>query len=153
MKDVADKRSWQWMKAGYLGKNLEGSICATQEQASRTRCLRATIEKEKIDVNCRRCRKVTETVQHLASGCSTLAQSDYRKRHDRMGLRVYWEVCKKYGVKCARRWYEEVPEEVRVSKDRKFEVWWDRSVETAEQLEHNRPDLVIINREREDCGP
>ena len=148
VRDIADKRSWQWMKAGYLGKNLEGFICAAQEQALRTRCLRATIQREDIDLNCRRCGKVAETVQHLASGCSALAQRDYRRRHDRMGLRVYWEVCRKYGIKCSGKWWEEVPEEVRVSRDGKFEVWWDKSVNTAEQLEHNRPDLVIINREK-----
>ena len=143
-----DKRSWQWVKAGYLGKNLEGFICAAQEQALRTRCIRSTIDKENIDPKCRRCGQVSETVQHLASGCTALAQKEYRRRHDRMGLRVYWEVCRKYGVKCAGKWWEETPEEVRISKDGKFEIWWDKSVNTAEQLEHNRPDLVIINREK-----
>jgi len=42
-----------------------------------------------------------ETVSNLASGCGKLDQLEYKKIHDIMGLRVYWEmyVCKKYGVK------------------------------------------------------
>jgi len=30
-----------------------------------------------------------------------------------MGLRVYWELCRKYDVKCALKWFEEVPDKVR----------------------------------------
>ena len=86
------------------------------------------------------------TTGHLASGCSKLAQREYKRRHDRMGLGVYWELCKKYGMKYSSRWYEEVPEAVRLSKDGNFELWWDRSVETTQKLDHNRPDIVLINR-------
>ena len=77
-----------------------------------------------------------------------MAVREYRRRHDRMGLRVYWELCRKYGVKCGKKWYEEVPEKVRVSEDGTVEIWWDRSVETTKPLKHNRPDVVIIDRTR-----
>ena len=95
------------------------------------------------------CGKEVESVGHLASGCSGLAGREYRRRHDRMGLRVYWELCRKYGVKFGKKWYEEVPEEVRVSEDDNVEIWWDRSVQTTKPLQHNRPDVVIIDRT---CG-
>ena len=35
---------------------------------------------------------------------------------------------------------------MRVSKDGKVEIWWDRSVETMQRLEHNRPDVTVLNR-------
>ena len=63
-----------------------------------------------------------------------------------MGLRIYWELCRKFGVKCAKKWYEEVPEEVRVSSDGKVEIWWDKMVMTSKKMEHNRPDVVVIDR-------
>ena len=66
---------------------------------------------------CRVCGKMVESVGHLASGCGGLAQREYKRRHNRMGLRVYWELCRRYGIKCAGKWFEEVPEEVRVSED------------------------------------
>ena len=112
---VADARSWQWLRAGYLGKGTEGYVFAAQEQALWTRFFRATIEWEDVDPGCRVCCKEVESVGHVASGCSGLAQKEYRKRHDRMGLRVYWELCRKYGIKSADVWYKEVPDEVRVS--------------------------------------
>ena len=68
-----------------------------------------------------------------------------RKRHDRMGLRVYWELYKKYAIKCADEWYKEVPDEIRKSKDESIEIWWDRSVETTQKLEHNRPDVTVLD--------
>ena len=143
---VADGRSWQWLRAGYLAKSTEAFLFAAQEQALRTRLRRKTIEGEDIAGECRVCGKVGESVGHLASGCSGLAQREYKRRHDRMGLRVYWELCKKYGVKCAKRWFEEVPDMVRTSEDGATEIWWDRTVETTTKMEHNRPDVVVLDR-------
>ena len=79
-------------------------------------------------------------------GCKVLAGREYRKRHNRMGLRVYWELCKLYGIKCSQRWYEECPDKVRKSLCGNFEIWWDRSVETARGLEHNKPDVILIDK-------
>ena len=63
-----------------------------------------------------------------------------------MGLRVYWELCGKYGIQRSDRWYEEVPDEVRISADGQYEIWWDRTVITTKKMEHNRPDVVVIDR-------
>lgn len=103
-------------------------------------------EREDVSPLCRVCGKESESVDHLVSVCESLAKREYRRRHDRMGLRVYWEVCRKYGIQCAERWYEEKPDEVRVSKDQNYEVWWDRAVQTANTMESNRPDVVLIDR-------
>ena len=75
-----------------------------------------------MDPKYRICRKEVESVGHLASGCSGLAQKEYRRRHDQMGLRFYWELCQKYKVNCADVWYKEVPDEVRKSDDGKVEI-------------------------------
>ena len=64
-----------------------------------------------------------------------------------MGLRVYWELCKKYGLDRTEKWYEEVPNNVRVSEDGKTEIWWDKDVYTTEVVGANRPDLTLINHE------
>jgi hypothetical protein len=64
-----------------------------------------------------------ESVGHLASGCTCLIQREYRRKHDRMGLRVYWELCRKYGLKCAGVWYKEVLDEVRVGASRQHRKW------------------------------
>ena len=49
-----------------------------------------------------------------------------------MGLRLYWELCLRYGVKCADV-YEEVLHQVRVSEDDSAEICCDRSIETTQK--------------------
>lgn len=148
--EVASPRSNQWVMKGNINKSTEGLIFAAQEQALRTNWLKARITGESKDSSCRKCKKEVETVAHLVSGCGELAQREYKKRHDRMGLRIYWEICKKYGVKCKEKWYEETPEEVRKSDCGRYEVWWDRHVETTKALDHNRPDVVVIDKEKQE---
>ena len=144
---VADERSWQWLRGGFLDKRAEAFVCAAQENALKTRCYNATILRQEGDVKCRMCGKSAETVGHLMSACDKLAQRDYKRRHDRMGLRIYWELCGKYGITRTERWFEETPDRIRVKKDGRYEIWWDKKVETAKVLEHNRPDVVVIDRE------
>ena len=147
MEKVGDKESWQWLQGGYITKSMEGFIMAAQEQALRTRWFRAKIQKEDVSPTCRLCGEGDETVRHLSAGCGKLSKGPYKRRHDRMGLRVYWELCSKYGIKCADKWYDEIPDIVRKSKDGDFEIWWDRPIETTIKLEHNRPDIIVINRQ------
>ena len=64
-----------------------------------------------------------------------------------MRLRVYWELCQKYGIGCANIWFEKVPDTVQRSEDGQFEIWWDRPIETTIKLENNRPDVIVINRQ------
>ena len=76
---VADNRSWQWVRGGYLAKITEAFVFAAHEQALRTRFLSAKIEGEDISPLCRICGKAAESVGHLASGCSGLAQREYKR--------------------------------------------------------------------------
>ena len=76
-----------------MSKSVEGFICVTQEQAFRTRWLRAKIEKEDISEKCRICDKQMEAIVHLIAGCEVLAKEGHKRRYDRVGLKVYWEIC------------------------------------------------------------
>ena len=64
-----------------------------------------------------------------------------------MGLGVYCELCRKYGISCVNNWFEEVPDTVQNSENGQFEIWWDRPIETTVKLERNRPDMILINRQ------
>jgi hypothetical protein len=145
--DVADKRSWQWVCSGNIKKSMEGYLFAAQEQALSTNWRKTTIEKRQNNPTCRLCKQHLETVRHIVSGCSELAQSHYKRRHDKMGLRIYWELCKRHGMNESETWYEEPTEDVRVSKDGRFEIWWDKSIHTTRTLDANRPDMVYIDKQ------
>ena len=62
-----------------------------------------------------------------------------------MGLIVYLELCRKYGLTCADVWYKEVPDEVRVSDNGMVEIWWDRGIEITQNMEQNRPDVRVLD--------
>ena len=64
---------------------------------------------------------------------------------DKMGLKVYWEVCGSHEIQRSENWYEETPDPIRRSADGRYEVWWDQKVNTPTAFEHNRPDLVVID--------
>ena len=67
--------------------------------------MRAKIEKEDISEKCRICSKKIEIIMHLVAGCEVLAKEGYKRRHGRVGLKVYWEVCRKYGIDCLEKGY------------------------------------------------
>ena len=149
---VADPKSWQWLRGGYLDKKNESYICAAQENALNTRYRVAMLKREggvgrmkQGEGHCRKCGKFVETVGHLISGCTMLAQKEYRKRHDRMGLRVYWELLVKYGFERSEKWYQEVPDPVRMTADKRYEIRWDQTIPTTRKLDHNKPDVVMID--------
>ena len=138
-------RSSQWLKGGFLTKTTEGYIMAAQEQALGTRWKRLTIDGEEgIDGKCRVCGQWWETVKHVVSGCGELAKKQYTIRHDQMGVRVHWELCRKYGIEGAVKWYDHVPSSICSTNDGTVEIYWDRTVYTAKHLKHNRPDVQLL---------
>ena len=60
--DFRDTRSWEWLRTCDLKKATEGTIMAAQEQATRTRMTRHTIDKGNVSPLCRICGERNETV-------------------------------------------------------------------------------------------
>ena len=71
-KEVRSKRSWDWLKKGYLKKETESTIVALQDQALCTRNLRNAVYGENVESICRVCGAADETVAHIVSECSKL---------------------------------------------------------------------------------
>ena len=55
-----------------------------QNQSVRTNLIKPKIEKSQGDSLCRLCRKLDESIDHIVSGCSKLAQKDYKRRHENL---------------------------------------------------------------------
>ena len=56
---------------------------------------------------CVDCGDATETVKHIVSGGKKLlAQREYKKRHDRVALRLHLEMCRKHGIECTHKCYD-----------------------------------------------
>ena len=76
--EVRSKRSWDWLKKGYLKRETESTIVAAQDQALCTRNLRNVICGENVQSSCCVCGAPDEIVAHIVSECSKLAQKEYK---------------------------------------------------------------------------
>jgi len=152
---IAGPRSWEWVRSGYMTKSTEAYIFAAQEQALATNAKRAMVYRE-VDGNgeivsalCRICGAKTETVAHIAGGCGPLMQGPGTKRHDRVGTRVHWELCRKYGVECSPRWYEHKPQLVSQNAAGDIQIYWAKTwntTRTEPNRIHDTPDVVVVDR-------
>ena len=70
-------------------------IVPAQSQSIRTNSVKAKIDKSQKHTPCRMCKKADESIDHVVSGCSKLAQKECKRRHDNLGKIVHWKLARK----------------------------------------------------------
>ena len=95
---------------------------------------------------CRLCGDIDETINHIISECSKLAQKEYNVRHDWVGKVIHWEMCKKLKFENTNKWYMHNPAPVLENDTHK--LLWDFNIQTDHLIPARRPDLIIINEKR-----
>ena len=150
IEEKRDKISWNWLKNGDLKKETEGMLMAAQDQALRTRHIRKVIDKEDIDGKCRLCGERDETIAHIVSECKKLAQKYYKDwRHDKVAIIIHWQLCKKFGMEHAEKWYEHTAESVVENEDVK--ILWDMKLQIDKIIECSKPDIVVLYKQKRSC--
>ena len=79
-RDTDDKKSgksWHWLRNGNLKRETESLLSAAQEQALNTNSVRIMYHKD-VSNKCRLCGTHVENVLLIVSGCSMLAQKEYK---------------------------------------------------------------------------
>ena len=148
MKD--QEKNWEWLRYAGLKKETESTIFAAQEQAIATNSIRHSVYKEIVVNSCRICGSAEETVAHITTDCQMLAQRYYKEwRHDQVAKVVRWKSCKKEGIPREESWYKHTPE--KVSETDEVKLLWDLPIQTDNKLDHNRPDIVVVNKSRRSC--
>ena len=148
-KENTAKESWQWLKRGTLKRQTESLIIAAQDQALRTNYRKAKIEHTTNIATCRLCKEKDETVSHLTSECSKIAQTEYKHRHDKVATAVHWSISKQYELPHSEKWYDHRAEPV--MENAKVKLLWDFNIQTDKVIEARRPDLVLVNKETKEC--
>ncbi|KAF2891115.1 hypothetical protein ILUMI_15058, partial [Ignelater luminosus] len=74
----------------------EGFVMAIQDQVVATRNYRQHILTEQIDDKCRKCHQSGETIQHIISGCSAVAQTKCLHRHNEIANIIHQAIAKKH---------------------------------------------------------
>ena len=90
------------------------------------------------------CGERDETVNHLVSECSKLAQREYKRRHDWVSRRVHWEVCRMYGIELRENWYEH--DAAPVAENDRCKIIWDFDMQTDHVIQTGRTDMIVINK-------
>ena len=93
---ISFEKIWTWLRKGILKREMESLLIAAQDNAMRTYHIKARIDKTQQNSKCRLCSDRDETINHIISECSKLAQREYRARHDWVGKVIHWEMCKKF---------------------------------------------------------
>ena len=83
-------------KKGDLKKETESLHIAAQNNAIQTNYIKARIDKNQQNSKCRLCGDRDETVDHIISEYSKLAQKEYKTRHDCVGKVIHWKLCKNF---------------------------------------------------------
>ena len=78
---------------------------AVQNNAIRTNHIKARIDKTQQNSKCRLCGDRDETINHIISKCSKLAQKEYKTRYDWVGKVIDWEMGKKFQFDHTNKWY------------------------------------------------
>ncbi|CAB3999177.1 Hypothetical predicted protein [Paramuricea clavata] len=99
-----------------------------------------------ISPTCRICGLADETVSHIVSECTLLAQKDYKNvRHDKIAAAIHRNLCKKYGFEYAEKSYNHhIDKESRVLENDEVKVYGISP--SKKKLDYNKPDLVILNK-------
>ena len=114
---------WTWLRKGNLKRETESLLTAAQNNAIRTNHIKARIDKTQQNSRCRLWGDRDETINHIISERSKLAQKEYKTRHDWVGKVIHCQLCKKFKFDHTARWYMYKPESVVENEIHK--LYWD----------------------------
>ncbi|XP_067940473.1 uncharacterized protein [Watersipora subatra] len=136
-------------KQNWHDKQMNGQHLRQTEDQAAKKTWKTKIEKSINYPKCRLCKQKDETVSHIVSECSKIAQTEYKGPHDKVARPVHWSICKKHELPHTEKWYEHRAEAV--LENEKVKLLWDFNVQTDQVLEARRPDLILTNKETKQC--
>ncbi|CAH2260576.1 jg18268 [Pararge aegeria aegeria] len=93
---------------------------------------------------CRACHRPGETLRHIVSGCSHLANSEYLHRHNQVARIVHQQLALRFGLIDLMPYYRYGP--ASVLENSSALLYWDRTITIDRYITANRPDIVLVDR-------
>ena len=148
--NISHQKTWTWLRKGNFKRETESLRMAAQKNAIRTNHIKARIDKTQQNSKCRLCADRDETINHIISECSKLAQKEYKTRHDWVGKVIHQEMCKKFKFDHTNKWCMHNPAPVLENDIHK--LLWDFDIHTDHLISARRPDLIIINNKKRESA-
>ena len=129
---VRDMTGREWIGRRYGSSYARGTLRDVQKlwsapHKNKLYHVHGHIDKTWESPMCRMCGEKGESVRHLTSECSTLAQREYKRWHDSVARYVHWQLYGKAELERADQWYKHTPQQV--VENTGFKVLWDFSVQ------------------------
>ena len=132
--NISHEKTWMWLREGNFKRETESLLIATQNNAMRTNHIKARIDNTQHKSKYRLCGDRDDTMNHIISECSKLAQKKYKTRHDWVG--------KKFKFDHTNKWYMHNPASVQENDTHKLLLYFD--IHTDHLISARRPDLIMI---------
>ena len=145
--NILHDKTCTWLRKGNFKRETESLLMAAQNSAIRTNNIKVWLDKTQQSGKCRLCGDRDETINHAISEFSKLPQKEYKARHNWVGKGIHWEMCKKFKFDHANKWYIYNPAPVLENDTHK--LLWDFDIHTDHLISARRPDLIIINKNKE----
>ena len=125
----------------------EVQIIAAQDQALAVRAIKHHIYGMSVPVTCRLCGDAPEYIDHLLSGCSSIAATMYKQRHDSVAKIIHWALSRQFGpsfgLVVSTHYWNYVSKSV--SDNSRVKLLWDFNVYTDYVLSAQCPNIVVMN--------
>ena len=136
-----------WLRKENLKRETESLLLAAQNNAIRTNHFKARIDKTQQNSKCRQCGDRDETINHIISECTKLAQKEYKTRYDLVGKGIHWEMCKKFKFDHTNKWYMHKPASVLENDTHK--LLWDFDIHTDHLISARIADLTQQHQQQQ----
>ena len=114
--NISHEKNWTWLRKGNLEKETESLRIAAQNNTIRINDIKTRMHKTQQNNKCWCIRLLCdwwfrlyhhigdrdETINHIISECSKLAQKEYKTRHNWV---IYREMCNKFKFDHTNKWY------------------------------------------------
>ena len=127
-------------KKGNFKRETESLLIAAQDNAVRTNHIKTRIDKTQQNSKRRLCGDRDETINHIISESSKLAQKEYKTRYEWVSKVIHWEMFKKFKFDHTNKCYMHSPA---------HKLLWDFDIQTDHLISARRPDLIVINKKQE----
>lgn len=139
-------QSVHWVRESSLFGEIERFMISLHDQVVATRSHQKNIQKLPIsDDKCRMCHMKSETIAHVISSCSQLANTEYLSRHNLSVGIIHQKLAEKYDLISEAEltpYYKYIPDPV--SESTAIRLYWDRPIITDKTVAHNIPDVTLL---------
>ncbi|XP_029657115.1 uncharacterized protein LOC115231179 [Octopus sinensis] len=97
---------------------------------------------------CSHCKKCKKTVDHLATQCGKMLNSDYLRRHNEVVKCIHLHLCRTYGIKRGSKLKTHSVQSILSTQN--VEIRVDMSIMTETKVQSNKPDIFVYDKTKQE---